>query len=218
MNNWARELSQLTSRQIAKQISNHCNQQQIWESVCQIIRQWANDGVSPFPIALGPIDSDLTLFNLSPTKGATQECEDSCVFSHVCPGHVDLPGEACTIVRVTARATGDSSNTDRTPFFPVGQSMAKGSSTGIVTGLDIINDPLAALLFKTLTSRSHGSLMHEQASGGSAVALARIPKNNRCLKDSKKNMTPSHEGRISIRTPDQEVGMVHLRATERLET
>ena len=130
----------------------------------------------------------------------------------------DIPGEACTIVRVTAWATGDSSNTDRTPFFPVGQSMAKGSSTGIVTGLDIINDPLAALLFKTLTSRSHGSLMYEQASGGTAVALARIPKNVRCQKDSKKNMTPPQEGRISIRTPDQEVGMAHLRATERLET
>jgi len=77
MNNWTRELSQLTSRQIAKQISNHCNQQQIRESVCQIIRRWANDGASPFPIALGPIDSDLTLFNLSPTKGVTQECVDS---------------------------------------------------------------------------------------------------------------------------------------------
>jgi len=96
--------------------------------------------------------------------------------------------------------------------------MAKGSSTGVVTGQDVINDPLAALLFKTLTSRSHGSLMHEQASGGSSVALARIPKNIRCLKDSKKNMTPPHEGRISIRTPDQEVGLVHLRVTERLET
>jgi len=130
----------------------------------------------------------------------------------------DIPGEACTIVRVTARATGDSSNTDCTPFFPVGQSMAKGSSTGIVTGLDILNDPLAALLFKTLTSRSHGSLMYEQASGGTAVALARIPKNVRCYKDSKKNMTPPQEGRISISTPDQEVGMVYPRATERLET
>jgi len=96
--------------------------------------------------------------------------------------------------------------------------MAKGSSIGVVTGQDIINDPLAALLFKTLTSRSHGNLIHEQASGGSAVALARIPKNIRGLKDSKKNMTPPHEGRISIRTPDQEVGLIHLRATERLET
>jgi len=66
----------------------------------------------------------------------------------------DIPEEACTIVRVTARATGDSSNTDRTPFFPVGQSMAKGSPMGIVTGLDIINDPLATTLFKSLTSRS----------------------------------------------------------------
>jgi len=59
----------------------------------------------------------------------------------------DIPEEACTIVRVMARATGDSSNTDRTPFFLVGQSMAKGSPMGILTGLDIINDPLAATLF-----------------------------------------------------------------------
>jgi len=121
----------------------------------------------------------------------------------------DSPEEACTIVRVTARATGNSSNTDRTPFFPVGQSMAKGSPMGIVTGLDIIKDQLAATLFKSLTSRSQGNLMHEQASGGAAVALARIPKNVRCHKDSKKYMTPSLEGRISIRTPDQEVGMPH---------
>jgi len=89
---------------------------------------------------------------------------------------------------------------------------------GIVTGLDIINDPLAATLFKSLTSRSQGSLMHEQVSGGTAVALARIPKNVRCHKDSKKNMTSSQEGRISIRTLNQEVGMVHIRAAERLET
>jgi len=96
--------------------------------------------------------------------------------------------------------------------------MAKGSSTGVVTGQDIINDPLAALLFKTLTSRTQGNLMYEQAYGGSAVALARIPKNIRCQKDSKKNMTPPRESRISIRTPDQEVGLIHPRATERLET
>ena len=76
INNWTRELTQLTSRQIAKQISNRCNQQQIRESVCQIIRKWANDGASPFPISLGPIESDLTLFNLSPTMGVTQECVD----------------------------------------------------------------------------------------------------------------------------------------------
>jgi len=126
----------------------------------------------------------------------------------------EIPEEACTIVRVTARATGDSSNTNRTHFFPVGQSMAKGSPMGIVTRLDIINDPLAATLFKSLTSRSQGNLMHEQASGGTAVALARIPRNVRCHKDSKKNMTPSQEGRISIRTPDQEVGL----PAERLET
>jgi len=96
--------------------------------------------------------------------------------------------------------------------------MAKGSPMGIVTELDIINDSLAATLFKFLTSRPQGSLMHEQASGGTAVALARIPKNVRCHKDSKKNMTPSQEGRISIRTPDQEVGMLHIRAAGRLET
>ena len=130
----------------------------------------------------------------------------------------DIPEDACTVVRVTARATRDSSNTDRTPFFPVGQSMAKGSSMGIVTGLDIINDPLAATLFKSLTCRSQGNLMHELASGGAAVALARLPKNVRCHKDSKKNMTPSPEGRISIRSPDQDVGMLHTRAAERLET
>jgi len=130
----------------------------------------------------------------------------------------DIPEEACTIVQVTALATGDSSNTARTSCFPVGQSMAKGSPTGIVTGLDIINDPLAATLFKSLTSRSQGSLMHEEVSGGTAIALARIPKNVRCHKDSKKNMIPPQEGRISIRTPDQEAGMIHIRAAERLET
>jgi len=75
LNTWARDLSLLTSRQIAKQISNHCNQQLIRESVCQIMRKWADDGASPFPIALGPVDPIL-LFNLFPTKGATQECED----------------------------------------------------------------------------------------------------------------------------------------------
>jgi len=130
----------------------------------------------------------------------------------------DIPEEACTIVRVTARATGDSSNTDRTPFFPVGQSMAKGSPMGIVTGLDIINDPLASTLFKSLVNRPQCSLMYEQSSGGTAVALARIPKNVRCHKDSKRNMIPPQEGRISIRTPDQEVGSIHTRAAEKLET
>ena len=99
------------------------------------------------------------------------------------PGY---PWEACTIVRVTARATGDSSNTDLTPFFPVGQSMAKGSPMGVVTGLDILNDPLAAIPFKSLTSRSQGSLMYEQASGGTTVALARIPKNVRCTRTPKR--------------------------------
>jgi len=88
----------------------------------------------------------------------------------------DIPEEACTIVRVTARATGDSSNTDRTPFFPVSQSMAKGSLMGIVTGLDILNDPLATTLCKSLTNRPQGSLIYEQTSGGTAVSLARIPK------------------------------------------
>jgi len=130
----------------------------------------------------------------------------------------DIPEEACTIVRVTARATGDCSNTDRTPFFPVGQSMTKGSTMGILTGLNIINDPLAATLFKPLTSRPQGSLMYEQTSGGTAVALARIPKSVRCHMDSRKNMIPPQEGRLSIRTPDQEVVLIHTRAAERMET
>ena len=62
-----------------------------------------------------------------------------------------------------------SGDTDRTPFFPVRQSMAKGSPLKIVTELDIINDPLAATHFKSLTSRPHGSLIHEQASCETAV-------------------------------------------------
>jgi len=88
----------------------------------------------------------------------------------------------------------------------------------IVTGLDIINDPLAVTLFTSLTSRSQGSLMHQQASGGTAVVLTRIPKNVRYHKDSKKNMTPAQEGRISVYTPDQEVGLLYIRVAERLET
>ena len=68
--------------------------------------------------------------------------------------------------------------------------MAKGSPMGIVTGLDILNDPLAVTLFKSLTNRPQGSLMYEQTSGGTAVALARIPKNVRCHKDSKRQMIP----------------------------
>ena len=71
---WARDISILTSRQIAKQISNHCSQQQIVDSVGQIVRKWANEGLSPFPIALGPIADKLTLLNLTPTNGVTQEC------------------------------------------------------------------------------------------------------------------------------------------------
>jgi len=63
---WACDFSILTSQQIAKQISNHCNQQQIVDSVGQIVRKWAIEGPSPFPIALGPIDDDLTLFYLTP--------------------------------------------------------------------------------------------------------------------------------------------------------
>jgi len=129
----------------------------------------------------------------------------------------DISEEACTIVRVTARATGDSSNTDRTPFFPVNQSMAKSSPMGIITGLDILHDPLAATLFKSLTSRSQGSLMYEQSSGGTAVALARIPKNIRCQKDAKRLMLPPQDGRKSVRTPDQEVGLIHSRAAERID-
>ena len=95
--------------------------------------------------------------------------------------------------------------------------MARGNQTGIVTGLDIINDPLATHLFISLTNRAQGSLMYEQASGGTAVALARIPKSVRCQKDSKKNMTPTKERRIFIRTPDQEIGIMHFKAAEWLE-
>jgi len=89
---------------------------------------------------------------------------------------------------------------------------------GIVTGFHIINDPLAATLFKSLTCRSQGNLVHELASGGAAVALDHLPQNVRCHKDSKKNMTPSPEGRISICTQDQDVEMLHTRAAERLKT
>jgi len=74
---WARDLSLLTSRQIAKQISNHCNQQQIVDSAGQIVRKWANEGPNPFPIALGLVDDNLSLFNLKPTNGETQDCLDS---------------------------------------------------------------------------------------------------------------------------------------------
>jgi len=42
----------------------------------------------------------------------------------------DIPEEACTIVRVTARATGDSSNTNRTPFFASRSEHGKGKSDG----------------------------------------------------------------------------------------
>ena len=47
------------------------------DSVGQIVRKWANEGLSPFPIALGPIADKLTLLNLTPTNGVTQECIDS---------------------------------------------------------------------------------------------------------------------------------------------
>jgi len=77
MNVWSRELSQSTSRQIAKQTSNFCDPEQIRDSVCKIIRNWVDDGTSTFPIFLGPIELDQTLFNLAPTKGQTQECVDS---------------------------------------------------------------------------------------------------------------------------------------------
>ena len=75
LKNWARELSLLTSRQIAK----HCSQRQIVDSVGQIIRKWAHavEGPSPFPIAPGPIDTNLSLFNLTPANGETQDCVDS---------------------------------------------------------------------------------------------------------------------------------------------
>ena len=89
---------------------------------------------------------------------------------------------------------------------------------GIITGLDIANDPLATTLFKSLTSRPQGSLMHEHSSGGTAVALARIPKNIRCQKDAKRLMLPPQDGRISVRTPEQEVGLIHSRAADRIDT
>jgi len=89
---------------------------------------------------------------------------------------------------------------------------------GIITGLDIAHDPLATTLFESLTSRPQGSLMYEQSSGGTAVALARIPKNIRCQKDAKRLMLPPQDGRISLRTPDQEIGLIHSRAADRIDT
>jgi len=77
MKQWAQDLSLLTSQQIAKQISNHCNQLQMVDSVGQIVRKWAIEGLNPFPIALGQIDDQLSLFNLKPTNGDTQDCLDS---------------------------------------------------------------------------------------------------------------------------------------------
>ena len=69
---WARELQALTSRQVAKQISNHCSQLQIVESFIQIVKRWSLSGPSPFPIALGPIDEKLSLFNPNPVNEATE--------------------------------------------------------------------------------------------------------------------------------------------------
>jgi len=40
-------------------------------------RRWTLGGPSPFPIALGPIDDTLSLFNLTPVNGVTQACVDS---------------------------------------------------------------------------------------------------------------------------------------------
>jgi len=57
------ELHAMTSRQLAKQISNHCSQKQIVDSVTQIVRAWSHTGPSPFPIFLGPIDNKMSLFN-----------------------------------------------------------------------------------------------------------------------------------------------------------
>jgi len=74
---WARDLHALTSRQVAKQIFNHCSQRQIVDSVVQIVRSWSLSGPSPFPIALGPIDDKLSLFHPNPVKEVTQECTDS---------------------------------------------------------------------------------------------------------------------------------------------
>jgi len=55
------------------EISNHYNQRQIVDSVGQIVRKWA----SPFPSALGPININLSLFNLTPANGVTQDCMNS---------------------------------------------------------------------------------------------------------------------------------------------
>ena len=129
----------------------------------------------------------------------------------------DISEEACTVIRVTARATGDASNTDRTPFFPVGQSLSKSGTAGIITGLDIASDPLAAILFKSLTGRSHDHFMREPATGGTAVSLARVPKAVRCNKDQSKRQIPAPDGRISVRSSEKEVGLFHTRAAERLE-
>jgi len=77
LNQWAQDLSLLTSRQIQKQISNHRNQQQMVDGVGQIVRKWVNEGLHPFPIALGQIDDQLILFNWKPVNGNTQDCPDS---------------------------------------------------------------------------------------------------------------------------------------------
>jgi len=74
---WARELHALTSRQLAKQISNHCSQKQIVDSVTQIIRAWSHTVPSPFPIFLGPIDNKMSLFNPNTADIEKQECIDS---------------------------------------------------------------------------------------------------------------------------------------------
>ena len=77
MGQWARELHALTSRQVAKQISNHCSQRQIVDSVLQIVKSWSLSGPSPFPIALGPIDDKLSPFHPNPVNVETQDCTDS---------------------------------------------------------------------------------------------------------------------------------------------
>ena len=77
MGQWGRDLHALTSRQLAKQISNHCSQRQIVDSITQIIGNWSLSGPSPFPIALGPIDDKLSLFHSNSVNTVTQECTDS---------------------------------------------------------------------------------------------------------------------------------------------
>ena len=62
---------------MSKRISNHTPKHHIIDSIIQIVRKWAEDGPSPSPITLGPIDNPKLLFNLSLTDGVSQEFTDS---------------------------------------------------------------------------------------------------------------------------------------------